>query len=310
MLEEARRIFKGTGVRFTSEGMRHLGAAIGSRQFKESYLQEKIDEWVEGVERLAKIAAIEPQVAFSAFIQRMQSRWTFVTRTVANISELMQPLEDAIRQKFLPSLLGREVNDLERELFTLPARHGGLGIVNPCTQSDQHFSNSEELTLPLVAMILAQERILNAKELSNDQSDIRARQRTKAEEKHRQTLENIKEQAPLALKTAIEQACEKGASIWVTARPLRIYPWTVLNKGQFRDAIYLRYGWEPRLLPEKCGCGATFNVAHALTCMTGGYRGLMHNDVQYVFYDVLKQAGYKDVAWEPELQTLEGETFK
>ena len=240
----------------------------------------------------------------------MQSRWTFVTRTVANISELMQPLEDAIRQKFLPSLLGREVNDLERELFTLPARHGGLGIVNPCTQSDQHFSNSEELTLPLVAMILAQERILNAKELSNDQSDIRARQRTKAEEKHRQTLENIKEQAPLALKTAIEQACEKGASSWVTARPLRIYPWTVLNKGQFRDAIYLRYGWEPRLLPEKCGCGATFNVAHALTCMTGGYRGPMHNDVQYVFYDVLKQAGYKDVAWEPELQTLEGETFK
>ena len=116
-----------------------------------------------------------------------------------------------------------EVNDLERELFTLPARHGGLGIVNPCTQSDQHFSISEELTLPLVAMILAQERILNAKELSNDQSDIRARQRTKAEEKHRQTLENIKEQAPLALKTAIEQACEKGASSWVTARPLRIY---------------------------------------------------------------------------------------
>jgi hypothetical protein len=44
--------------------------------------------------------------------------------------------------------------------------------------------------------------------------------------------------------------------------------------------------------------------------MTGGFRGLMHNEVQYVFYDTFKQAGYKDVVWEPELQTLEGETFK
>ena len=84
----------------------------------------------------------------------------------------------------------------------------------------------------------------------------------------------------------------------------------MLDKGQFRDAIYLRYGWEPLRLPEKCGCGAQFNVPHAMQCMTGGYRGLMHNEVQYVFYDAFKQAGFKDVVWEPSLQTLEGETFK
>ena len=96
----------------------------------------------------------------------------------------------------------------------------------------------------------------------------------------------------------------------MTARPLNSHPWTVLNKGEFRDALYLRYGWEPLRLPEKCGCGAQFNVPHAMQCMTGGFRGLMHNEVQYVFYDTFKQAGYKDVVWEPELQTLEGETFK
>ena len=52
------------------------------------------------------------------------------------------------------------------------------------------------------------------------------------------------------------------------------------------------------ILPEKCGCGAQFNVAHAMQCMVGGFRGLMHNEVQYVFYDSFKQAGYKDVALE------------
>ena len=47
-----------------------------------------------------------------------------------------------------------------------------------------------------------------------------------------------------------------------------------------------------------------------MQCMTGGYRGQMHNAVQYFFFDTMKDAGYKDVVWEPELQPLEGETFK
>ena len=36
----------------------------------------------------------------------------------------------------------------------------------------------------------------------------------------------------------------------------------------------------------------------------------MHNEVNYVFYDTAKQAGFKDVEWEPELQALSGEAFK
>ena len=307
-LDEAKRIFKGTGVKFTSEGKRHLGAA--SQTFKESYLQKKIDEWITNVERLAKIAVTEPQVAFSAFTQRMQSRWVFVLRTVKDISNLMQPLENVIRQKFLPALLGREVNDQERELFSLPAKHGGLGIANPCIQCDRQSSNSEQLTMPLVALIIAQERTLNARGMSNTQSKIRKSQLKKKELSYSKSLEAIKETATRELKIAIEHACEQGASSWVTARPLHSHPWTVLNKGQFRDAIYLRYGWEPSRLPETCRCGARFNVAHAMQCMTGGYRGHMHNEVQYVFYDTFKQAGYKDVVWEPELQPLEGETLK
>jgi hypothetical protein len=44
--------------------------------------------------------------------------------------------------------------------------------------------------------------------------------------------------------------------------------------------------------------------------MTGGYRGLLHNAVQYFFYNTMKEAGYKDIVWEPELLPLEGENFK
>lgn len=81
-LDEAKLTFRDTGVQFTSEGQRHLGAAIGSQSFKATYLKKKITEWIGNIERLAKIAVTEPQVALSAFVQRMQSRWVFVTRTV------------------------------------------------------------------------------------------------------------------------------------------------------------------------------------------------------------------------------------
>merc|ERR1712194_925739 len=59
----------------------------------------------------------------------------------------------------------REVNDLERELFSLPARYGGLGIANPCVQSDRQMENSERLTAPLLTLILAQERCFDTKDM-------------------------------------------------------------------------------------------------------------------------------------------------
>jgi hypothetical protein len=308
-LSEAKEIFKGTGVQFTVAGMRHLGAAIGSSAFKDQWIKKRIDEWVACVERLAKIATSQPHAAFSAFIQRMQSRWLFVIRTVPDLKKALQPLEDAIRQKFIPALLGRPINDLERELFSMPARYGGLSIANPCAESQRQFRNSEELTAPLLALIVLQERNLDPAKLRESQRAIRSSQKQVREEDLKDQRERIRTEAPPNLKLAIKLATVKGASNWVTARPLHDHS-TVLHKGEFRDAIYLRYGWDPLNLPEKCGCGAAFTVTHAMQCMVGGYRGVLHNEVNYVFYDCMKEAGHKDVTLEPQLQPLSGESFK
>jgi len=60
------------------------------------------------------------------------SKWTFLARTVPEISHLFQPLEDAIRQCFLPSLTGQNsFSDTTRDLMALPTRLDGLGILNP-----------------------------------------------------------------------------------------------------------------------------------------------------------------------------------
>ena len=53
-----------------------------------------------------------------------------------------------------------------------------------------------------------------------------------------------------------------------------------LHKGAFRDALCLRYGWRPPLLPSQCICGKSFTVEHALSCPFGGFPTIRHNEVR------------------------------
>ncbi len=83
----------------------------------------------------------------------------YLLRTVPDISDLFQPLEEAIRHNLLPALTGRRgITDLERNLLELPARLGGLGIVNPTKSAAIHHSSSLRITAPLATLILQQEK--------------------------------------------------------------------------------------------------------------------------------------------------------
>ena len=100
---------------------------------------------------------------------------------------------------------------------------------------------------------------------------------------------------------------EKGASCWLNALPLKRYHFD-LTKGEFRDGIALRYGWDPVKLPSRCACGENFNVAHVLHCPKGGYTHIRHNDIRDSFANLLNEV-CDDVEVEPCLQSLQGETF-
>jgi len=69
----------------------------------------------------------------------------------------LQPLKDMIHQLFIPALFGHPpCSAMERDLYALPVRLGGLGLVNPCKAASSSFSVSERLTSPLVALITSQ----------------------------------------------------------------------------------------------------------------------------------------------------------
>ena len=87
----------------------------------------------------------------------MCTRWTYVQRTISGISLLFQPLEDAIRDKLLPAIIGREVLDIERQMLALPLRFGGIVIQNPVLTSDREYTASVLVTKQLTDLIYQQD---------------------------------------------------------------------------------------------------------------------------------------------------------
>ena len=100
---------------------------------------------MEDVKELAKIAADEPQAAYASFTKAISHRWTYVQRTIPDICNLFVPLEEAIRNLLIPSLVGRKISEIERRIIALPVRLGGMGIRNPTMSSDE-FDASTKIT--------------------------------------------------------------------------------------------------------------------------------------------------------------------
>ncbi len=66
--------------------------------------------------------------------------------TTPDIDQLLLPLENST---LLPKLTGSDApNDLERSLFALPVRLGGLNIGNPASLADEQYTSSQQVTKP------------------------------------------------------------------------------------------------------------------------------------------------------------------
>ena len=238
----------------TSEGRKHLGAAIGKETFVEKYVQQKVSMWTHEVEYLASIAITQPHAAYAAFIRGLSNKWWYLARTLPGITDLYLPLEQAIRQTFLPSLTGQSpFSDAARDLMALPTRLGGLGIVDPSKQTAVLLKMSEELSEPLVALILQQSQDYS---LESKQEQITAKNRAKNARRQQEqvTADLLKSQLPTHLQRALAVSSEKGASSWLSVPPIAEHGFA-LHKGAFQDALCLRYGWHPSNLPAHCVCG-------------------------------------------------------
>ena len=303
---EASRIFSSTEVNITSHGRPYLGSPIGTQSYVEEFVQKKVGVWKDELLQLCQWACTQPHAAFTAYTHGWCSRWSFLTRTTPNICHLINELEDIIRMNFLPALTGRPpLNNTERDLLSLPARLGGIGIVNP-SRCNHNYQSSMKITEPLQKAILSSSQTYSTDTVS-EQYQNKRNTRKQLENSQRQLQEEIKKSSTPTFLRAIELAEEKGVSSWLTAVPLREYGFD-LHKGAFRDAMALRYGWKPADLPTSCVCGSRFSVEHALSCPRGAFPIIRHNEIRDLTASVLTEVCH-DVRVEPNLQPITQETL-
>ena len=119
-------------------------------------LKTKVEGWVKDLELLSKYAQDDPKATYSAFTKGLCSRWTHIQRTVPDMSELFEPLENAIRDQFISALVGREVSEAERQIIALPLRHGGLGLTDPRETANTEYKHSIQITDKLTTKIYTQ----------------------------------------------------------------------------------------------------------------------------------------------------------
>ena len=302
----AREKFAGTDVHITIHGKRHLGAALGSKTFTEEYVNDKVQGWTKDIMNLSQVALSQPHAAYAAYIHGLSNRWSYLLRTVPDIDDLLQPLENAIHQHLIPALTGRPpCSSIERDLLALPARLGGLGLRDPSTISSECFHSSERITAPLVALIVSQDATESAD--PNTTSTLKKEVKKRNHQRQDERARTVYDQLTSELKRCVDLSKEKGSSSWLSVLPLEEHGF-YLHKGEFRDALCLRFGWKPNNTPQTCNCGAQFTVDHAMICHMGGFPTIRHNEIRDITASLLTEV-CNNVATEPPLQPLSGENM-
>ena len=306
--DEACEVFKDTNVSVNCKGVTVLGSPVGSTEFVQSEINNKISLWCEKLKLLSGIARSQPQSAYSAFTHGLFGEWSYIFRTCQVEDHNVQPLEDCIRQVLIPSILGREaVNDIERTWLSLPTRYGGLGLYNPISFNISQHCCSVDITKPLVELLRSNEKSLPL-EVEEEIVKLKKNCVKQKEVEYEDLWTEVKSNLPSDRLRLLEAATERGTSTWLTALPLKEYGFN-LNKEEFRDALCLRYGWRPSDLPLTCVCGESFSVSHSLMCVHGGLITRRHNDIRDLSASLLKDV-CSNVCKEPTLQPLTGESLQ
>ena len=303
--QKAHETFNDLDVKITTTGQRHLGAVIGSLQYKNEYVMKLVNSWTDQLHILSKIAEIDPQAAYSAFINGFRSKLTYFIRTIPEINELLRPLEDIMRNEFIPAITGGIVcsND-ERKLLSLPPRLGGMGLTVFSDECDLEYNNSRNITASLRKSIVEQSSQYSAERKTSTKNKIKSNR----EKRQKDILESIRSSMNEKQLRLNDNNTEKGVSNWLTVLPIKHHGFD-LNKQEFWDGIRLRYGWNLLNLPTVCACGTKFDLQHAMNCKKGGFINIRHNNVRDLTSNMLSEV-CKDVTSEPLLLPLTGEEFE
>ena len=90
-------LFDNSNANITVEGKKLLGAVVGSDSYKLEYVDNIVKDWNSKLCMLSTVAESQPQAAYSAFVSGFKNKLSYFMRTIPDISNLLIPIEDTIR---------------------------------------------------------------------------------------------------------------------------------------------------------------------------------------------------------------------
>ena len=232
LLNEAQQIFSNSDIKFTSVGKRHLGAAIGSSDFRKVYATEKVDNWYMEISKLSEFAKAQPHAAYSAFYHGEVHKFTSFLITIPGLQEYIKPLDDLIKNEFIRTLLQAIITDQDRVLYLRPIKHGGFGIQILSEISEIHYEHSKSISAPLASVIIMQGSQITDSKFINE---IKYSKRKESDVLLKEKILTINQKLDAQTEKAIDDASQPGASSWLSAILLEQYGFAS-NKAEFRDA--------------------------------------------------------------------------
>ena len=116
--DKAIHIFNDINIQIKTQGRRHLGAALGTSQFRNEYIIEKINKWVEELHVLSEIAKIEPQAGYTCFLSGYKHKFNYYIGTIPGIGKLLRKFDEVILTEFIPAITGGIfITENERKLL-------------------------------------------------------------------------------------------------------------------------------------------------------------------------------------------------
>ena len=145
------------------------------------------------------------------------------------MEEFVKPLDEIIKDRFLPALLGTSFTGSERELFTLPISLGGLSVPIYAEKAITEHDTSKKLTAPLAAIMM-----LQSNELPNDDEVTAIKREIHINKSSIMKTRVSTVEGSLSSDTlrAVRQTQEKGASNWLSVIPLEEHGFVLPVSGR------------------------------------------------------------------------------
>ena len=151
------------------------------------------------VEKLSTFAQTQPHAAYAAFTHGLSSKWNYLLRVTDweknQLDSILESLEKAIQSHFIPALTGQPPpGEHTREMLALPARLGGLGLLNPLASAPEQQAASQQISTPLVDRIINQDHRLD--DCHAVQQSIKIRIQHNKRQKQKEDAENLQRILP------------------------------------------------------------------------------------------------------------------